>query len=57
MTGDTMSGDLHIAKATPQMFLDKAASGQGTYIYSTLNGVIRWRLDYGNAAAEGGVGV
>jgi hypothetical protein len=50
----TLSGNLTISKVNPEIILDKAASGQGNFISSKLNGVFRWQIQLGEATAEGG---
>ena len=51
--GDTMSGDLTIAKATPFLSLDKAAAGQEAGVFIKTGGVTRWSIT-SNTAAEAG---
>jgi hypothetical protein len=53
-TGDTMTGDLVISKASPTINLTKSASGQGIVIAGTLNGPPRWWVRPGNDEAETG---
>jgi len=53
-TGDVMSGDLVIAKATPGLALRKTASGQQANIYGALNTAFRWAVTVGNTTAEVG---
>jgi len=54
VTGDTMTGDLTIQKATPQLVLNKTASGQGADVTGMLNGVRRWLERLGDVTAEAG---
>jgi microcystin-dependent protein len=51
----TLDGDVAITKATPQLSLNKAASGQSASIVGTLGGTLRWRMELGNGQAETGV--
>jgi hypothetical protein len=51
-TGDTMSGDLTIAKATPILFLNKSAAGDTGLIYGMEAGVRRWAVELGNTASD-----
>jgi len=53
-TGDTMTGDLTISKATPGLILDKAAAGQANVIAGRKGGVARWDMQFGNTSAESG---
>jgi len=50
--GDTMAGDLTIAKTGPALYLSKAASGQDSIIYGMTNGASRWTLALGDSTAE-----
>lgn len=52
--GDTMTGNLTIAKASPVVILNKAASGQGAPIYGQTNGVPRWAVSLGGGDPETG---
>lgn len=52
--GDTMSGDLSIAKASPALILAKTGTGQQNYILGYTGATARWQLDLGDAAPEGG---
>jgi hypothetical protein len=52
--GDTMTGDLVIAKANPILTLNKAASGQAAGITGTTNGLARWNVLLGDNLAESG---
>lgn len=52
--GDTMSGDLGIAKASPVITLNKAASGQNAALVGQTNGVNRIIVFVGDQTAEGG---
>jgi hypothetical protein len=51
--GDTMTGDLHINKSAPSIFLDKTDAA-GVAIYGTVAGSMRWRMSLGNTTAESG---
>jgi hypothetical protein len=55
--GDTMSGDLAIAKANPGINLNKPASGSTNYINGMTNNLRRWALVLGNNGAEGALNV
>jgi hypothetical protein len=55
--GDTMSGDLTIAKVNPSLIIDKTAANQEASIYSRVNGVARWHLLMGNSSVESGSNV
>jgi hypothetical protein len=50
--GDTMTGNLGMTKVDPAIILNKAASGQGNYIYGRMNTVNRWRMSIGDGVAE-----
>jgi hypothetical protein len=52
--GDTMTGDLTIAKVDPFITLNRAAVGQRAAIIGSVNGLTRWRMSFGNPAAESG---
>ncbi len=52
--GDTMTGNLTIAKASPGFVLNKAASGQGATINGQTNGVNRWAISLGGGDPETG---
>jgi hypothetical protein len=52
--GDTMTGDLVIAKANPILTLNKAASGQAAGITGMTNGLARWNVQLGDNLAESG---
>lgn len=51
-TGDTMTGDLTIAKASPAVIMNKAASGQNNAFYGRTAGVDRWIFLLGDGTAE-----
>jgi hypothetical protein len=53
-TGDTMSGDLAIAKASPTLIINKSGSGQHAGIQFQNNGVMRWWMIPSDATPEGG---
>ena len=53
VTGDTMSGDLKVAKSGPKITLDKA-DNVGANIFSTLGGLSRWQLNLANGIVESG---
>ena len=50
--GDVMVGDLAIDKANPALILDKAVTGQASYILGQTNAIARWRVDLGDTLAE-----
>jgi len=52
--GDTMTGDLTVAKATPAFSLDKTASGLESQIWGKTAGVNRWKMALGDASPETG---
>ena len=52
--GDTVTGDLTIAKATPRLILDKQGDTQSAMVKGTRNGLARWQLDFGSNSAETG---
>ena len=52
--GDTMSGDLTIAKNTPAISFNKSAGGQDINILGSTAGVTRWNIILGNGTAESG---
>jgi len=54
VTGDVMTGDLSISKASPGLGLHKTASGQPATLVGSLNGVVRWQLRLGNDEGESG---
>jgi hypothetical protein len=49
-TGDTMTGDLTIAKVTPTLTFNNTSGAN--VMLAQRNGVIRWKLDFGNATAD-----
>ena len=53
-TGDTMSGDLTIAKASPKLILNKPASGTADQVVGQTNGLNRWALSLGEGSTESG---
>ena len=55
-SGDTMSGDLHIANpgTYSNLWINKQASGGGAQIVGQTNGKTRWVTSLGNEAAETG---
>lgn len=55
LTGGTLTGDLTIAKATPGIIINKAASGQSAYVRGLMNAKLRWNMLLGDATAETGV--
>jgi hypothetical protein len=55
--GDTMTGDLVIAKANPGINLNKPASGSTNYINGMTNSLRRWALVLGNNGTEGALNV
>jgi hypothetical protein len=52
--GDVMTGGLVVTMASPNVGLNKTASGQHNQISGTLNAVPRWLISVGDDAAEGG---
>lgn len=54
LTGGTLTGNLSISKATPQVSVNKAASGQAANIAGMMNGAMRWLIEVGNTVAESG---
>jgi hypothetical protein len=53
-TGDTMTGDLTIAKASPVVVLDKPTSGSNVQFIGKTAGVPRWTFTFGDGGAESG---
>jgi hypothetical protein len=53
-TGDTMTGDLVIAKTQPNLVLLKAASGSNNLISGYTSSNPRWQIAIGDSTAEGG---
>lgn len=53
-SGDTMTGDLEIAKSYPNIWLNKTAVAQNSILRGALNGVTRWAVDVADNVAEGG---
>jgi hypothetical protein len=51
--GDTMTGDLTIAKAHPALHLNKTA-GTDNYIYGEVGGLVRWTINPGDSIVESG---
>jgi hypothetical protein len=56
-SGDTMSGDLAIHSSSPDLLLNKTASGEANDIMGLLNGLGRWRVTLGDESSETGAGV
>jgi len=54
VTGDTMTGDLTIAKASPSLSLTASGSSQTLNLYGNVGGTQRWLLRLGNGSPEGG---
>jgi hypothetical protein len=54
VAGDTMTGDLAIAYATPRLTFNKTDPTKANNIFGQTNGALRWQLALGNNAAEGG---
>jgi hypothetical protein len=52
-SGDTMTGDLYIQKASPGLRFDKTA-GTATWLVTSQAGVTRWAMQLGDGAAESG---
>lgn len=46
--------DFQISKQSPQMQLNKAASGQANAIIGMTNGILRWAIGLGGSTAESG---
>lgn len=55
-TGDTMSGNLTIAKVDPALVLNKPGSGSGNALLGRNNGVQRWTMQLGDNTPETGLG-
>ena len=55
--GDTMAGDLIIAKVNPNLGLRKTASGQINSIFGRNGNLMRWSLYIGDDTAESGSNV
>lgn len=53
LAGDTMIGDLTIAKDFPAIFLNRTGTSQAS-IRGQKNGLLRWTTNYGSATAESG---
>jgi len=54
LAGGTMTGDLSLVKANPQLILQKAASGQSVQIFGRTGANVRWNLVLGDTATESG---
>lgn len=52
-----MTGDLTVAKASPNIFINKAASGQNAIVGGKNAGVKRWDWVLGNSTSESGSNV
>lgn len=52
--GDTMTGNLSISKADPDINLDKPASGTSARFVGRMNGDARWAVNLGDQTTEGG---
>lgn len=52
--GDTMTGDLIISKASPNLYLNAAASGQAGALYYQTAGSLRWAIFKRSDAESGG---
>jgi hypothetical protein len=52
--GDTMTGDLSLASASPQLALNANAGANARIIAGQTNGSSRWALFMGDGTAEGG---
>jgi hypothetical protein len=57
LAGDTMTGDLTIAKTNPKLYLNKAASGQDASLIGTTGGSARWGISLGGITSEAGANV
>lgn len=51
-SGDTMTGDLQISKASPTIILNKPASGTSANVQGKMNASTRWVEELGDATAE-----
>jgi hypothetical protein len=49
-----VNGNIFISRASPELWLNKTASGQDTILRGTVNGLTRWTIDLGDAITEGG---
>jgi len=54
--GDTMTGDLHINYATPQLWLDRPSGGGFASINYTYNGLQRWNIGVSGTESTGNAG-
>jgi collagen triple helix repeat protein len=54
VTGDTMTGDLTMTKASPVFTLNKTGGTVDAAIFGKSNGVLRWAIDVADAIAETG---
>lgn len=54
LSGDTMTGDLEISKAGPEIRLRKAASGQVAQLHGYKGTTARWTMALGDTNAETG---
>jgi hypothetical protein len=52
--GDTMTGDLQITKSFPLLTLNKTVVTDSNRFESKNNGVLRWRMNFGNGTPESG---
>jgi hypothetical protein len=52
--GDTMTGDLTISEANPDLILNKTSAAGYSQILGTLNNVRRWQVVLGDGTAETG---
>ncbi len=54
LSGGTLTGDLNIIKASPDLLLSKAASGQNVTIEGRTAAVARWKTFLGDSTTESG---
>jgi hypothetical protein len=55
LSGGTLTGDLTISEADPNVYLTKTAAGSSAYVVGATAGFPRWSLVLGNATAETGI--
>ncbi len=54
LAGGTMTGNLTVTKASPDISVNKAASGQASRVLGYMGGVVRWGIELGNTSSEAG---
>lgn len=54
LAGGTMTGNLTVTKASPDVVINKAAAGQANRLLGYTNGVARWAMTLGSTADESG---